>query len=95
MKKYSAATPLACALAVVVATTFGSAAGDAAPWQQAQWIAPSAGAGANNPPPLFRKEFVAAAKPTSARLRIVGLGDYDVRINGHRLAETGMNQPWS
>ena len=25
----------------------------------------------------------------------MGLGDYDVRFNGHRLADTGINQPWS
>src|ERR1035441_9018255 len=26
---------------------------------------------------------------------IVGLGDFDARVNGKRLADTGMNQPWS
>ena len=60
---------------------------------QAQWIAPPAGAG--QPLPLFRKEFSLEAQPRKATLRIVGLGDYDARVNGQRLADTGINQPWS
>jgi alpha-L-rhamnosidase len=34
-------------------------------------------------------------QPRRAWLRIVGLGDFDARINGQRVADTGMNQPWS
>ena len=45
--------------------------------------------------PLFRKEFAVERLPAKAILRIVGLGDYDARINGQRLSDTGMNQPWS
>ena len=45
--------------------------------------------------PLFRKEFVLDRQPRRTWLRIVGLGDFDARVNGRRLAETGMNQPWS
>ncbi|MCU0979540.1 MAG: alpha-L-rhamnosidase N-terminal domain-containing protein [Pirellulaceae bacterium] len=63
------------------------------PFAQAQWMAPPAGAG--QPLPLFRKEFSIEAKPCKATLRIVGLGDYDARVNGKRLADTGINQPWS
>ena len=33
--------------------------------------------------------------PENATLRIVGLGDYDAFLNGKRIAETGINQPWS
>ena len=62
---------------------------------QAQWVAPPADREAGKPLPLFRKEFRIAAQPRRAMLRIVGLGDYDLRVNGVRLAHTGINQPWS
>ena len=67
----------------------------AADFEQARWIAPPVGRATNAASPLFRKEVVLVAKPRNATLRIVGLGDYDVRVNGRRLAATGMNQPWS
>jgi hypothetical protein len=62
---------------------------------EAHWIAPSGHANASQPLPLFRREFSVAARPRQATLRIVGLGDYDPRVNGQRLADTGINQPWS
>ena len=49
----------------------------------------------DQPLPLFRKEFSVKVQPRKATLRIVGLGDYDARVNGRRLADTGINQPWS
>lgn len=67
----------------------------AAQWEQARWIAPAATSAGDAAPPLFRKEFVVSAKPARATLRIVGLGDYDVRVNGRRLTQIGINQPWS
>lgn len=67
----------------------------APPLAQAQWIAPPAGRDVGRPLPLLRKEFSVAGKPRRATLRIVGLGDYDPRVNGVRLADTGINQPWS
>lgn len=73
----------------------GPAAQVTPPFAQAQWIAPPTESATNSPLPLFRKEFSVAAKPRKATLRIVGLGDYDVRVNGERLADTGINQPWS
>jgi hypothetical protein len=69
--------------------------GVAAPFEQARWIAPPASLSNIAAPPLFRKEFVLAVKPVKASLRIIGLGDYDFRINGQPVAETGINQPWS
>lgn len=63
------------------------------PFAGSQWLAP--------PPsdapglPLFRKEFVLDDSPRRATLRIIGLGDHDARVNGKRLSETGINQPWS
>ena len=62
---------------------------------QAQWIAPPDVPVPDQPLPLFRKEFSVEAQPRKATLRIVGLGDYDARVNGRRLADTGINQPWS
>jgi hypothetical protein len=67
----------------------------AAEFERAQWIAPPAGMATNGACPMFRKEFVLDHQPRRAWLRIVGLGDFDARVNGRRLAETGMNQPWS
>src|SRR5664279_2330816 len=67
----------------------------AAEFDRAQWIAPPAGMATNRPCPIFRKEFVLDQQPRRAWLRIVGLGDFDARVNGRRLADTGMNQPWS
>ncbi len=67
----------------------------AAEFERAQWIAPPAGVATNGACPMFRKEFVLDHQPRRAWLRIVGLGDFDARVNGHRLADTGMNQPWS
>ena len=72
-----------------------TAAVAAAEFEQAQWIAPPAGVATNGDCPMFRKEFVLDHPPRRAWLRIVGLGDFDARVNGKRLAETGMNQPWS
>jgi len=73
----------------------GPSAGAVRPFAQAQWIAPPANADGRDPLPLVRKEFSLDAKPRRATLRIVGLGDYDARVNGTRLAQTGINQPWS
>ena len=79
-----------------LATFFGFAiAARAVEFEQARWIAPPVDRATNAAGPLFRKEFILDRKPASATLRIVGLGDYDVRVNGRRLSATGINQPWS
>jgi len=67
----------------------------AAEFDRADWIAPPPGTATNFASLLFRKEFVLDRPPRRASLRIVGLGDFDARVNGRRLADTGMNQPWS
>jgi hypothetical protein len=66
-----------------------------AEFDRAQWIAPPASTATNRACPIFRKEFVLDQQPRRVSLRIVGLGDFDARVNGKRLADTGMNQPWS
>ena len=93
----SVALPVGLACWAVAALMPGVAAtpAGAAPLAGAQWIAPPANANSGAPLPLFRKEFVVPAKPRKAVLRIVGLGDYDARVNGRRVADTGINQPWS
>jgi|YNPNPStandDraft_1061719.scaffolds.fasta_scaffold04479_1 alpha-L-rhamnosidase len=65
------------------------------PFVVARWIAPPATSDPLMRLPLFRKEFTVDAQPRTATLRIVGLGDYDPYLNGRRLADTGINQPWS
>ena len=79
-------------LGAAILTTLTAAAAE---FEQAEWIAPPAGVATNFTCPMFRKEFVLGSKPRQAWLRIVGLGDFDARVNGRRLADTGMNQPWS
>jgi hypothetical protein len=83
-----ATLPIGVAILSTVATS-------AAEFERAQWIAPPAGLATNFATPLFRKEFVLDHPPRRASLRIVGLGDFDARVNGKRLVVTGMNQPWS
>ncbi len=55
------------------------------PWRTMQWPAL----------PLVRKEFDVRGEVDEVTLRLAGLGDYDPRVNGQRLASTGINQPWS
>lgn len=73
----------------------GSSPAAASAFQVAQWIAPPLTESADLPLPLIRREFVVAEQPRRATLRLIGLGDYDPRVNGRRLASTGLNQPWS
>lgn len=91
MHKHSASS-LTLLLAQMLAALTCAAAGE---FEHARWIAPPTGVAAGRPCPIFRKEFVLDRQPRRASLRIVGLGDFDARINGRRLADTGMNQPWS
>ena len=92
------ALPLEALLSVLIGmatltTSVGAPA--AAEFEGAQWIAPPTGMATNGACPVFRKEFVLDHQPRWAWLRIVGLGDFDARVNGRRVAATGMNQPWS
>lgn len=84
-----------CIVATCAVARAGEIAAPAPPLAQAQWIAPPAGEYGKAPLPLLRKEFSLDAKPSKATLRVAGLGDYDPRVNGVRLADTGINQPWS
>jgi alpha-L-rhamnosidase len=82
-------------LFLLVTGLIAPAAADPAPTlETARWIAPPARSN-SFAPPVFRKEFTVAGAPAQAVLRLVGLGDYDVLINGARVCDTGINQPWS
>lgn len=73
----------------------GNAGSAEVPFVSARWIAPVGEFQIDRPLPVLRREFKLASQPVKVTLRIVGLGDYDARINGVRLAPTGINQPWS
>ncbi|MEK7706412.1 MAG: hypothetical protein AAB380_00245, partial [Verrucomicrobiota bacterium] len=76
---------LALFLGLVTFALLTSGTASAAGFEEARWIAPPANRATNAACPLFRKEFLLDRKPRSATLRIAGLGDYDVRVNGRRL----------
>lgn len=66
------------------------------PFVNAQWITSPASFDPEGVRSLLiRHEFQVDERPRAATLRIVGLGDYELRLNGRPLAATGMNQPWS
>ncbi len=88
-------TPVFLASLPIGAAILTTVVAAAAEFEQAHWIAPPASGTTDRPCPLFRKEFVLDRQPRRAWLRIIGLGDFDARVNGRRLADTGMNQPWS
>ena len=63
---------------------------DAAPWRLA--------ATAFNQPrpcPIMRGVFSLADTPASATVRIIGLGHYELRLNGRVVGDTVVNQAWS
>jgi hypothetical protein len=61
------------------------------------WIGPSADGGRADAGscPLLRTSFRLAEKPRQATVRIVGLGHYELRLNGRRVGDGVLNQAWS
>jgi hypothetical protein len=45
--------------------------------------------------PLVRKECIIAARPSKAIVRIAGLGHFQLRVNGQRVGDAVIRQPWS
>jgi hypothetical protein len=45
--------------------------------------------------PLLRKEFSLSASPRKAVLKIVGLGHFELRVNGQKAGDAVIRQPWS
>ena len=61
------------------------------------WISPYA-AGATNEKtacPILRSTFSLRGRPVSASVRIIGLGHYELSLNGKRVGTSLINQPWS
>lgn len=72
--------------------------------QEPQWLAPRAeplALGEALPPcPIFRKVFTIpvfnfSTLSQQARVRVVGLGHYELRLNGRLVGDSLINQPWS
>jgi alpha-L-rhamnosidase len=62
-----------------------------------RWISPYA-AGATNertPCPILRSTFTVNGPVRAASVRIVGLGHYELFLNGKRVGMSLINQPWS
>jgi len=61
------------------------------------WIAPREGAQkiGSTPCPIFRGTFTLDAEPVSGSVRIVGLGHYELLLNGKRPGEALIGEPWS
>ncbi len=45
--------------------------------------------------PVFRKEFSVEDIPAQAKIEVVGLGHYQIYLNGKRLGRAAINQAWS
>jgi len=45
--------------------------------------------------PIFRRSFNVDEIPKKALIEVVGLGHYQIFINGHRLGKAAINQAWS
>jgi alpha-L-rhamnosidase len=68
-----------------------------APEWRAQWIAvhPDDSDGADEPLPLFRKTFSVAHRVTRALLYASGLGQDEIRVNGHKVGADELTPGWS
>ena len=62
-----------------------------------QWVGPAMDAASadRNPCPVFRSRFELDSKPRRGTVRVVGLGHYELRLNGKRVGESVINQAWS
>jgi alpha-L-rhamnosidase len=64
---------------------------------ESHWIAPHEGTQkiGSTPCPIFRSSFTLDAEPVSGTVKVVGLGHYELLLNGTRPGEALINQPWS
>jgi len=60
---------------------------------QPLWIAPTEVQGTTCP--IFRSTFDIPAKATSGTVRIIGLGHYQLSLNGRHVGNSLIGQPWS
>jgi hypothetical protein len=47
------------------------------------------------PCPLLRSTFTIEGRPVSGTVRIIGLGHYQLSLNGRQVGQSLLNQPWS
>jgi alpha-L-rhamnosidase len=68
-----------------------------AKWIQAPWSTARDGAelDGSRPMPVFRTAFSVGKKPVEAKLRIAGLGQYAVSLNGKLISPVGLHQAWT
>jgi alpha-L-rhamnosidase len=68
-----------------------------AKWIQAPWSTARDGAelDGSRPMPVFRAEFTVGKRPVEATLRIAGLGQYAVSLNGKLVSANGLHQAWT
>jgi alpha-L-rhamnosidase len=62
-----------------------------------RWIIPYDTSYATNrtPCPLLRSKFSIEGEPASGKVRVIGLGHYELHLNGKRAGESLIHQPWS
>ncbi|MCW5941343.1 MAG: family 78 glycoside hydrolase catalytic domain [Fimbriimonadaceae bacterium] len=46
-------------------------------------------------PPILRREFAVPNGVGKATVRVIGLGDFELRLNGHKVGGDVLDQPWS
>ena len=61
----------------------------------ASWIAALPDTTGTGPLPIFRREFGIPERVRKATLRISGLGQYEVHLNGRQVTDAVMNPAWS
>src|SRR6185312_5013504 len=68
-----------------------------AKWITAPWSTERDGAelDGSRPMPIFRREFTLKKNPVSATLRIAGLGQYELHLNGAVISKPGLHQSWT
>ena len=64
---------------------------------ESHWIAPHEGAQkiGSTPCPIFRSTFALEAEPVSGSVRVIGLGHYELLLNGKRPGQALINEAWS
>jgi alpha-L-rhamnosidase len=64
---------------------------------EARWIAPSERARGHTarPCPIFRSSFTIGGPIEEASVRVVGLGHFELSLNGQRVGKSLIDQPWS
>jgi alpha-L-rhamnosidase len=61
----------------------------------AAWIAPGPLPENSTQCPILRHEFALSSAPSTAKVRVVGLGHYELRCNGEVVGDSLINQAWS